>query len=196
MCVELVRFRVEHNHDVWCVFQVLKCVLVNHTGSHNKIHHTEEDSGCAECSTGSQRERQEDSLNSITSGKLLAFLRTSQTHPVMEAKKPIVCGLSASGIIPPLQPEVTDDDVAEITPTEVQVVEISDEDEEDMVELSCEEYRRNMGYLIRMEESEDDIEPEFRRMLHRMHEEEKKLRRGIKVEEGQSSKSTKRKRRR
>ncbi|KAL0645727.1 hypothetical protein Bca4012_044018 [Brassica carinata] len=114
----------------------------------------------------------------------------------MEAKKPIVCGLSASGIIPPLQPEVTDDDVAEITPTEVQVVEISDEDEEDMVELSCEEYRRNMGYLIRMEESEDDIEPEFRRMLHRMHEEEKKLRRGIKVEEGQSSKSTKRKRRR
>ena len=45
MCVELVRFRVEHNHDVWCVFQVLKCVLVNHTGSHNKIHHTEEDSG-------------------------------------------------------------------------------------------------------------------------------------------------------
>ncbi|KAF3562739.1 hypothetical protein DY000_02014756 [Brassica cretica] len=43
-------------------------------GSHNKIHHTEEDSGCDECSTGSQRERQEDSLNSITSGKLLAFL--------------------------------------------------------------------------------------------------------------------------
>ncbi|KAL0748175.1 hypothetical protein Bca101_030177 [Brassica carinata] len=151
--------------------KVLKCVLVNHTGSHSKIHHTEEeeDSGCDECSTGSQRERQEDSLNSIT---------------------------SASGIIPPLQPEATDDDVAEITPTEVEVVEISDEEEEDMVELSCEEYMRNMGYLIRMGESEDDIEPEYRRMLHRMHEEEKKLRQGIKVEEEQSSKSKKRKRRR
>ncbi|KAL0644343.1 hypothetical protein Bca4012_042633 [Brassica carinata] len=137
----LVYLRVEEE-------KVLKCVLVNHTGSHSKIHHTEEE---------------ED---------------------------------SASGIIPPLQPEATDDDVAEITPTEVEVVEISDEEEEDMVELSCEEYMRNMGYLIRMGESEDDIEPEYRRMLHRMHEEEKKLRQGIKVEEEQSSKSKKRKRRR
>ncbi|KAH0887806.1 hypothetical protein HID58_050235 [Brassica napus] len=106
----------------------------------------------------------------------------------MEARKPIVCGLSARGIIPPLQPEVTDD--------EVEVVEISNEEEEDVVELSCEDYMKNMGYLIRVEESEADIEPEFRRMLHRMQEEEKKLRQGIKVEEGQSPKSTKRKRRR
>ena len=44
MCVELVRFRVEHNDDVWCVFQVLKCVVVNHRGNDIKIHHTEEDS--------------------------------------------------------------------------------------------------------------------------------------------------------
>ena len=31
---------------------------------------------------------------------------------------------------------------------------------------------RNISYLIRVEESEDDIEPEFRRMLKMMHEEE------------------------
>ncbi|KAF3564513.1 hypothetical protein DY000_02014758 [Brassica cretica] len=42
----LVYLRVEEE-------KVLKCVLVNHTGSHSKIHHTEEDSGCDECSTGS-----------------------------------------------------------------------------------------------------------------------------------------------
>ncbi|WZZ75591.1 hypothetical protein YC2023_086961 [Brassica napus] len=70
------------------------------------IHHTEEDSGCGECSTGSQTERQEDSLNSKT--------------------------------------------------------------------------------------SEGDIEPEFRRMLQSIREEEKKLRQGIKVEEGQSSKKKRR----
>ena len=94
--------------------------------------------------------------------------------------------------MPPLQPEVTDEDVADNTPTEVEVVEISDEEEDDMVELSCEEYMRNMGYLIRVEESEGDIEPEFRRMLQRMREEVKKLRQGIKVEEGQSSKKKRR----
>uniref|UniRef100_A0A0D3EGG1 14-3-3 domain-containing protein n=1 Tax=Brassica oleracea var. oleracea TaxID=109376 RepID=A0A0D3EGG1_BRAOL len=53
--------------------EVLKCVIVNHRGSHNMIHHTEEDSGCGECSTGSQTERQEDSLNSKTSGKLFGL---------------------------------------------------------------------------------------------------------------------------
>ncbi|KAH0901371.1 hypothetical protein HID58_040874 [Brassica napus] len=79
-------------------------------------------------------------------------------------------------IPPPLPQENTDDDVADVTPSEVEVVEISDEEESDMVELSSEEYRRNMGYLIRVEESEDDLEPEFRRLLQRMHEEEKKLR--------------------
>lgn len=54
---------------------------------------------------------------------------------------------------------------------------------------------RNMGYLIRVEEEEDDIAPEFRRMVQMMHEEEKRLREerfnvlkaGIKLEEGQSS---------
>ncbi|KAF8047749.1 hypothetical protein N665_2846s0007 [Sinapis alba] len=128
---------------------------------------------------------------------------TSHTYPEMEARKHIVCGLSARGIIPPLPQEDTDDDVADITPTEVEVVEISDEEEEeDMVELSSEEYKRNMGYLTRMEESEDDIDVEFRRMLKRMHEEEKKLREdkfkvlksGIKLEQGQSSKSDGKKR--
>lgn len=122
----------------------------------------------------------------------------------MEARKPIVCGLSARGIIPPLPQEDTDDDVADITPTEVEVVEISDEEEEDMVELSFEEYMRNMGYLIRVEESVEDIEPEFRRMLKRMEQEEKKLREekfkvlnsGIKLEVGQSSKGDGKKRKR
>uniref|UniRef100_A0A0D3D864 DDE Tnp4 domain-containing protein n=1 Tax=Brassica oleracea var. oleracea TaxID=109376 RepID=A0A0D3D864_BRAOL len=114
---------------------------------------------------------------------------TSHTPPAMEARKPIVCGLSARGMIPPPLPqEDTDDDVADVTPSEVEVVEISDEEEADMVELSSD--------LIRVEESEDDLEPEFRRLLQRMHEEEKKLREekfkamksGIKLEEGQSSK--------
>ena len=31
--------------DVLCVFEVLKCDRVNQRGSHNKIHHTEEDLG-------------------------------------------------------------------------------------------------------------------------------------------------------
>ncbi|KAG2287716.1 hypothetical protein Bca52824_047320 [Brassica carinata] len=121
--------------------------------------------------------------------------------------KRIVCGLSARGIIPPLSQEDRDDDVAPLPQEDtVKVVEISDEEEEDMVELSSEEYMSNMRYLIRVEESEDDIEPEFRRMLERMHEEEKKLREekfkvlksGIKIEKGQSSKGdgNKRKRRR
>ncbi|KAL0668757.1 hypothetical protein Bca4012_031461 [Brassica carinata] len=125
----------------------------------------------------------------------------------MEPRKRIVCGLSARGIIPPLSQEDRDDDVAPLPQEDtVKVVEISDEEEEDMVELSSEEYMSNMRYLIRVEESEDDIEPEFRRMLERMHEEEKKLREekfkvlksGIKIEKGQSSKGdgNKRKRRR
>ena len=41
-------------------------------------------------------------------------------------------------------------------------MEISDEEEADVVELSSEEYMRSMGYLIRVEESEDDIEPEVK----------------------------------
>ncbi|KAG2248939.1 hypothetical protein Bca52824_088567, partial [Brassica carinata] len=62
---------------------------------------------------------------------------TSHTHIEMEARKLIVCGLSASRIRPPLPQEDTYDDVEDIIPTEAQVVEISDE-EEDMVELSRE----------------------------------------------------------
>ncbi|KAF3590120.1 hypothetical protein F2Q69_00027200 [Brassica cretica] len=99
------------------------------------------------------------------------------------------------GIIPPLPREDTSDDVEDIPPTEAEVVEVSDEEEEDMVELSSDEYKRNMSYLIRVEEEEDDIAPEFRRMVQMMHEEEKRLREerfnvlkaGIKLEEGQSS---------
>ncbi|KAF2557923.1 hypothetical protein F2Q68_00013767 [Brassica cretica] len=120
---------------------------------------------------------------------------TSDTHTEMEARKPIICGLSAGGIIPPLPREDTDDDVEDIPPTEAEVVEISDEEEDDIVELSSDEYRRSMGYLIRVEEEEDDIAPEFRRMVQMMHEEEKRLTKerfkvletGIKLEEGQSS---------
>ncbi|KAL0785203.1 hypothetical protein Bca101_001449 [Brassica carinata] len=138
--------------------------------------------------------------------KLITEMLSMGTETEMEARKPIVCGLSARGIIPPLPQEDTDDDVADSTPTEVEVVEISDEEEEekDMVELSFEEYRRNMGYLIRVEESVEDIEPEFRRMLKRMEQEEKKLREekfkvlnsGIKLEVGQSSKGDGKKRKR
>ncbi|KAH0874920.1 hypothetical protein HID58_072282 [Brassica napus] len=133
---------------------------------------------------------------------------SSHTQPEMEPRKRIVCGLSARGIIPSLSEEDRDDDVVPLPQEDtVEVVEISDEEEEeDMVELSREEYMSNMGYLIKVEESEDDIEPEFRRMLERMKEEEKKLREekfkvlnsGIKLEKGQSSKGdgNKRKRRR
>ncbi|XP_013623879.1 PREDICTED: glutathione S-transferase T3-like [Brassica oleracea var. oleracea] len=138
--------------------------------------------------------------------KLITEMLSMGRETEMEARKPIVCGLSARGIIPPLPQEDTDDDVADSTPTEVEVVEISDEEEEekDMVELSFEEYRRNMGYLIRVEESVEDIEPEFRRMLKRMEQEEKKLREekfkvlnsGIKLEVGQSSKGDGKKRKR
>ena len=60
----------------------------------------------------------------------LFFRGTSHTPPAMEAKKLIVCGLSARGMIPPPLPqEDTDDDVADVTPSEVEVVEISDEEE-------------------------------------------------------------------
>nr|VDD22767.1 unnamed protein product [Brassica oleracea] len=127
--------------------------------------------------------------------KLITEMLSINTHPQMEARKPIVCGLSARGIIPPLPQEVH---VADVTPAGVEVVEISDEEEADVVELSSEEYMRSMGYLIRVEESEDDIEPEVRRMLKRMHNEEKKLREekfkvlrsGIKLEEGESSRTS------
>uniref|UniRef100_A0A0D3C378 Non-haem dioxygenase N-terminal domain-containing protein n=1 Tax=Brassica oleracea var. oleracea TaxID=109376 RepID=A0A0D3C378_BRAOL len=123
------------------------------------------------------------------------LMGTSDTHTEMEARKSIICGLSAGGIIPPLPREDTDDDVEDIPPTEAEVVEISDEEEDDIVELSSDEYRRSMGYLIRVEEEEDDIAPEFRRMVQMMHEEEKRLteerfkvlKAGIKLEEGQSS---------
>ncbi|KAF8090852.1 hypothetical protein N665_0463s0011 [Sinapis alba] len=100
----------------------------------------------------------------------------------MQPRKPIVCGLSARGIIPPLP--------------QADMVEISDE-EVDVVELTHEEYMRNMDYLIRIEESEDDIEPEFRRMLQRMNEEVKKQsEQKVKLEEGQSSKGDGKKRKR
>ncbi|KAG2275513.1 hypothetical protein Bca52824_058068 [Brassica carinata] len=127
----------------------------------------------------------------------LSCLGSSDTQPQMEPRKRIVCGLSARGIIPPLSEEDKDDDVAPLPQEDpVEVVDISDEEEEDIVELSREEYRSNMGYFIRVEESEDDIEPGVRRMLERMQEEEMKLREekfkvlksGIKQEKGQSSK--------
>ncbi|KAH0901889.1 hypothetical protein HID58_041392 [Brassica napus] len=89
----------------------------------------------------------------------------------MEARKPIFCGLSARGIIPPLPQEDTDDDVADITPTEVEVVEISDEEEEDMVELSFEEYREKHGEEKKLREEKFKV-----------------LNSGIKLEVGQSSK--------
>ncbi|WZZ33129.1 hypothetical protein YC2023_016530 [Brassica napus] len=122
---------------------------------------------------------------------------SSDTQPQMEPRKRIVCGLSERGIIPPLLEEDRDDDVAPLPQEDpVEVVDISDEEEEDIVELSHEEYKSNMGYFIRVEESEDDIEPGVRRMLERMQEEEMKLREekfkvlksGIKQEKGQSFK--------
>ena len=128
---------------------------------------------------------------------VMLFRGSSDTQPQMEPRKRIVCGLSARGIIPPLSEEDRDDDVAPLPQEDpVEVVDISDEEEEDIVELSREEYRSNMGYFIRVEESEDDIEPGVRRMLERMQEEEMKLREekfkvlksGIKQEKGQSSK--------
>ncbi|KAF3505805.1 hypothetical protein F2Q69_00003741 [Brassica cretica] len=62
--------------------------------------------------------------------KLITEMGTSHTPPAMEARNPIVCGLSARGTIPPPLPqEDTDDDVADVTPSEVEVVEISDEEE-------------------------------------------------------------------
>nr|VDD44079.1 unnamed protein product [Brassica oleracea] len=119
---------------------------------------------------------------------------TSHTPAAMEARKPIVCGLLARGMIPPPLPQEDTDD---------EVVEISDE-EADMVELSSDEYRRNIGYLIRVEQAEEDSEPQVRRLLQRMHEEEKKLREekfkamkaGIKFEEGQYPKVDGKKRKR
>nr|VDD53583.1 unnamed protein product [Brassica oleracea] len=81
---------------------------------------------------------------------------SSNTHPQMEARKPIVCGLSTRGIIPPL-PQESRDRALHVTPAGVEVVEISDEEEAGVVELSSEEYMRSMGYLIRVEESEVDI---------------------------------------
>ncbi|WZZ12575.1 hypothetical protein YC2023_105664 [Brassica napus] len=131
------------------------------------------------------------SSNSGLHGKIRG---TSHTPAAMEVRKPIVCGLSARGMIPPPGPqEDSDDEVVEISD---EVVEISDEEEADVVELSSDEYKRNMGYFIRVEEAEEDIEPGVRRLLQRMHEEEKKLREekfkamkaGIKLEEGESSK--------
>jgi len=127
----------------------------------------------------------------------MLFRGSSDTQPQMEPRKRIVCGLSARGIIPPLSEEDRDDDVGPLPQEDpVEVVDISDEEEEDIVELSREEYRSNMGYFIRVEESEDDIEPGVRRMLERMQEEEMKLREekfkvlksGIKQEKEQSSK--------
>ncbi|KAL0674822.1 hypothetical protein Bca4012_002803 [Brassica carinata] len=145
----------------------------------------------------------------LSKTKLLDSL-LAKTEPLSELevalKNKLITEMLSIGIIPPLPQEDTDDDVADSTPTEVEVVEISDEEEEeeDMVELSFEEYMRNMGYLIRVEESVEDIEPEFRRMLKRMEQEEKKLREekfkvlnsGIKLEVGQSSKGDGKKRKR
>ncbi|KAG2271951.1 hypothetical protein Bca52824_066506 [Brassica carinata] len=132
-------------------------------------------------------------------GSKRASQKTLGTSTEMESRKPIVCDLSARGIIPPLPPQDADDEVEDI-PQEETVEELLP----CFVELSREEYMSSMGYLIRVEESEDDIEPEFRRMLQRMHEEEKKLRdekfkvlkSGIKLEEGQSSKGDGNKRKR
>nr|VDC93911.1 unnamed protein product [Brassica oleracea] len=66
----------------------------------------------------------------VKAAKAKAKRGTSHTPPAMEARKLIVCGLSARGTIPPPLPqEDTDDDVADVTPSEVEVVEISDEEE-------------------------------------------------------------------
>ncbi|CAN7070496.1 unnamed protein product, partial [Brassica oleracea var. botrytis] len=59
---------------------------------------------------------------SSSSGVHCKIRGTSHTPPVMEARKPIVCGLSARGMIPPPLPqEDTDDDFADVTPSEVEV---------------------------------------------------------------------------
>ncbi|KAL0762492.1 hypothetical protein Bca101_078643 [Brassica carinata] len=144
----------------------------------------------------------------LSQTKLLDKL-LAKTEPLSELevtlKNKLIKDMLSIGIIPPLPPQDADDDVEDIPQEDtVEEVEISDEEEEDIVELSREEYMSNMGYLIRVEESEDDIEPEFRKMLQRMQEEEKKLRdekfkvlnSGIKLEERQSSKGDGNKRKR
>ncbi|EOA19512.1 hypothetical protein CARUB_v10002371mg [Capsella rubella] len=63
----------------------------------------------------------------------------------MEARKGIVCGLPAKGIIPKIHQQ----------PPE----EAHDDQGSDGVELTLVEYQRNMGYFIRVEEDEEDIKP-------------------------------------
>ncbi|KAF3524137.1 hypothetical protein F2Q69_00050599 [Brassica cretica] len=73
----------------------------------------------------------------VKTSKAKAKRGSSDTQPEMEPRKWIVCGLSARGIISPLSEEDREDDVAPLPHEDiVEVVDISDEEEEDMVELS------------------------------------------------------------
>ncbi|KAL0723130.1 hypothetical protein Bca4012_037729 [Brassica carinata] len=71
--------------------------------------------------------------------------------------------------VPPLhqQPqEEADDDVVELT--EHQYQRARQEADDDVVELTQGQYQRPLGYLIRIEEDEEDIDPMYRRAMTNM----------------------------
>ncbi|CAH8361269.1 unnamed protein product [Eruca vesicaria subsp. sativa] len=78
----------------------------------------------------------------------------------MEARKGIICGLAAAGVKPQLKQR------------QPQQVPINTEQERgqssggnDVEEITRAEFRHSLGYLTRIEEPEEDIEPMFRRSL-------------------------------
>ncbi|KAL0864808.1 hypothetical protein Bca101_043926 [Brassica carinata] len=105
----------------------------------------------------------------------------------MQARKEIVLALSAQGIIPPLQRQEADDDVVELT--ERQYRRARQEADDDVVELIQGQYQRALGYLIRIEEDEEDIDPMYQRAITNKRNKAGTLsqRRCPKQEEGDSS---------
>ncbi|CAF1773408.1 unnamed protein product [Brassica oleracea var. botrytis] len=67
----------------------------------------------------------------------------------MEARKGIICGLAACGVKPQLKKQ---------HPEEEQGKTSGGNDAE---EITRTEFRRSQGYLIRIEEPEEDIDPVF-----------------------------------
>lgn len=99
----------------------------------------------------------------------------------MEARKGIVCGLPAFGRKPQLKQHTQEPQHQQHPQQQAQ------EEEDDVVEISRAEFRRSQGYLTRVEEPEEDIDPMFRGVVKIRMENARKSTKRPKQEQGQSS---------
>lgn len=120
----------------------------------------------------------------------------------MAARENLICGLPAYGFIPTLHQKPHQENEVQArrhlicalpaNPSNRVIQEADDGEGSDVEELTERQYRRAMGYLIRIEEDEEDIEPMFRRAIKKMQDYERNSAQNLrpKREHGESSRGS------